>query len=73
MMSEGDVAPATDGDPLAVWSGWIFLAAVATLALGTILAILGVGTAGLLLLGVYILDLAMLLLAVTGVLRALRP
>ncbi len=73
MTNEGDVAPETAGDPLAVWSGWTFLAAVLALALGTILAILGVNTAGLLLPGVYILELALLLLAATGILRALRP
>jgi len=73
MTNEGDVARETAGDALAVWSAWSFLAAVLALALGTVLAILGVSTAGLLLPGVYILELALVLLAVTGVLRVLRP
>ncbi len=73
MTNEGDVARPLPGDPLAVWSGWTFLAAALALALGTIMAILGVRAAGLLLAGVYVLDLALVLLAATGILRALRP
>ncbi len=73
MTDEGDVVAGTAGDPLAAWSRWTFLAGVAALALGTILAILGVDTSGLLLPGVYVLLLALVLLAVTGILRALRP
>ncbi len=73
MTNDGDGDPMVARDPLGVWSTWSFLAAVLALALGTILAILGVSTAGLLLPGVYVLELALLLLAVTGILRALRP
>ncbi len=73
MTNEGDVVAATPGDPLATWSGWTFLAAILALALGTILVILGVNTAGLVMPGVYILELALVLLAVTGILRVLRP
>ncbi len=73
MTNEGDVAPVRAGDPLGTWSRWCFLGGVLALALGTILAILGVNAAGLLLPGVYILELALVLLAATGILRALRP
>ncbi len=73
MTNEGDVAPASTGDRLAPWSRRCFLAGALALALGTILAILGVNAAGLLLPGVYILELALALLAVTGILQALRP
>ncbi len=73
MTDEGDVVAGTAGDPLAAWSRWIFLAGILALALGTILVILGVNAAGLVLPGVYILELALLLLAVTGILRVLRP
>ncbi len=73
MTNEGDVARTPAGGPLAPWSRWTFLAGMAALALGTILAILGVNTAALILPGVYILVLALVLLAVTGILRALRP
>ncbi len=73
MTDEGDVAAATAADPLAVWSRWSFLSAVLALALGTILVILGVNAAGLVMPGVYILELALLLLAATGILRVLRP
>ncbi len=73
MTAEGDVAREAPGHPLARWSGWTLLAAVLALALGTILAILGVTTAGLVMPGVYILELALLLLAATGILRVLRP
>ncbi len=60
-------------EPLPRWADWSLLAGVLALALGTILAILGVNAAGLLLPGVYILELALALLAITGILRALRP
>ncbi len=73
MTNDGDADPTVARDSLGLWSVWSFLAAVLALALGTILAILGVSTAGLFLPGVYILELALLLLAVTGILRALRP
>ncbi len=73
MTNEGDIARETAGGPLASWSHWTFLAGMAALALGTILAIFGVNTAGLILPGVYILELALVLLAAPGILRALRP
>jgi len=73
MTNEGDVVAAAAGDPLALWSAWSFLAGALALVLGTILAILGVDTAALLLPGVYVLELALVLLAATGILRALRP
>ncbi len=60
-------------DPLPRWADWALLAGIAALALGTILAILGVNTAGLTTGGVYVLLLALLLLAASGVLRVLRP
>ena len=60
-------------EPLAHWAQLAFLAGVLALALGTIVAILGVNAAGVLLPGVYILELALVLLAVTGILRVLRP
>jgi hypothetical protein len=70
-MGAGDAVPAAGREPLRVWTGWIFLAAMLTMALGTVLAILGVTSAGLFLPGVDVLELALLLLAASGVLRAI--
>ncbi len=55
------------------WGELVLLAGVMALALGMILFIIGVNAAGLLLPGVYVLMLALLLLAAGGVLRVLRP
>ena len=51
----------------------LLLAGIVALALGTILAILGVNVAWLLFPGVYVLLLALTLLAAGGVLWALLP
>jgi hypothetical protein len=54
-------------------AGLALLTGLLALALGTILVILGVSAAGLLLPGVYVLDVALVLLAVGGVLAMLAP
>lgn len=68
-MVRTDTAPA--GERLMRPAGIILLAGLLALALGTILVILGVNAAGLLMPGVYILDVALVLVAAAGVLRAL--
>ena len=70
-MGDGHAVPAAGRERLRAWTGWIFLAAVLTLTLGTVLAILGVTSPGLFLPGVDVLELALLLLAASGLLRAI--
>lgn len=73
MTNHGEVERTPARDPLGFWSVWCFLAGALALALGAILTILGVSAAGLFLPGVHLLQLALVLLAATGILRALRP
>lgn len=71
MSTESSAAPVEQ--PLGRWADWSLLGGILALALGTIVAILGVSAAGLMLPGVYLLVLALSLLAASGVLRALLP
>lgn len=57
--------------PLDAWATWTFLAGIGLLGLGTSLAILAVAVPALLIPGVILLDAALTLLAVSGILRVL--
>lgn len=65
-----DVATA---GPLAAWTPRVFLSGLLALALGTICVVLGVLVAGTLIPGIVILDLALVLLAASGVLAVIGP
>ena len=60
-------------DARATWTPRVFLAGLALLLAGTLLVVLGVLAPGALLPGIVILDVAMLLLAAAGILRAITP
>lgn len=60
-------------DAQAVWTPRVFLAGLTLLVLGVLLVVLGVRAPGALMSGIVILDVALLVLAVSGILRALTP
>ncbi len=71
MSTSSTAAQATD--PRAVWAPRVFFPGLALLVLGTLLVVLGVLAPGALLPGVVVLDIALVLLAAGGILRALTP
>ncbi|HEX9109361.1 MAG TPA: hypothetical protein VF832_19095, partial [Longimicrobiales bacterium] len=66
-MSTTEMATA---DPRALWAARVFPAGLALVVLGMVLVILGVRAPGILLPGVVVLDVALVLLAAGGILRA---
>lgn len=59
--------------PLDPWAARALLLGLALLGLGTIIVILGVQASGLLLPGVVVLDVALLVLAASGILAIIGP
>ncbi len=68
-----DASLAVAPRPLGAWAGRAVLLGIALLGLGTILVILGVRASGLLLPGVVVLDVALLVLAGSGILAIVGP
>ncbi len=68
-----DASTAVAPRPLAAWAARGVLLGIALFGLGTILVILGVRAAGLFMPGVVVIDIALLVLAASGILAIVGP